>query len=317
MNKKLIAALVWLLATPVAWSQMVGPAITINGVEIPRRTVQAQTDHLVNQRGLGSGGITQPTAYQKIQEEVVEQIVVQELLWQEAQRREFVVSDEEVEATMAQIKSGFDSDMAFEFKIKEGGYTEKTFRENIRQQKSVQRMISEGIASDIEVSDAEVKAFYDENLEQMAIPERVHARHILVKFDKADPASRAAAEDKLAGIMEKLEAGESFAVLAIENSEGPTGAQGGDLGYFGRGQMVKEFDEAAFALAPGEVSGPVETQFGLHLIKVEAHDQAGTAALADVEPQIREYLAQQALYKSVEQLVEDLRADGDIQVNIF
>jgi peptidyl-prolyl cis-trans isomerase C len=317
MLNKGLAGLLLLIFANAAIAQAFGPAVTINGVEVPRTKVQAQADHLINQRGIGSGGITQPSAYRKIQEEVIEQIVVQELLWQEAQRRGTVVGDAEVDEELAKLKSSFDSELAFTFKIEEGGFTEQSFRENIRQQMSVQRMIATDITDGISVEAAEIESFYNENLEQMAVPERVHARHILAKFEAGDDASRAAAEKKLAELAAQVAAGESFALLAIEHSEGPSGQKGGDLGYFERGQMVKAFDEAVFGAEPGSVVGPVETEFGLHLIKVEDHTAPATVPLAEVEPQIREYLQQQTLYSTVEQLVEDLRANGDVQIHLF
>ena len=101
MLKKGLAGLLLVCLATVVNAQGFGPAVTINGVEIPRSKVQAQADHLINQRGIGSGGITQPSAYRKIQEEVIEQIVVQELLWQDAQRRGTVVGDEKVEQEVA------------------------------------------------------------------------------------------------------------------------------------------------------------------------------------------------------------------------
>jgi len=317
MLKKGLAGLLLVFLATAANAQGFGPAVTINGVEIPRAKIQAQTDHLVNQRGLGSGGLTQPSAFRKIQEEIVEQVIVQELLWQEAQRRGAVVSDTEVDQEFARLKSSFDSELAFTFKIEEGGFTEQSFRENIRQQMSVQHMIANDITEGVTVDAAVVETFYNENIEQMAVPERVHARHILVKFESGNDESRAAAENKLAELAAQVEAGESFALLAIEHSEGPSGQKGGDLGYFERGQMVKEFDEAAFGAAPGAVVGPVETQFGLHLIKVEEHTAPGTVPLAEVEPKIREYLQQQTLYSAVAALVEDLRANGDVDIHLW
>ena len=317
MLKKGLAGLLLVFLATAANAQGFGPAVTINGVEIPRAKIQAQTDHLVNQRGLGSGGLTQPSAFRKIQEEIVEQVIVQELLWQEAQRRGAVVSDTEVDQEFARLKSSFDSELAFTFKIEEGGFTEQSFRENIRQQMSVQHMIANDITEGVTVDAAVVETFYNENIEQMAVPERVHARHILVKFESGNDESRAAAENKLAELAAQVEAGESFALLAIEHSEGPSGQKGGDLGYFERGQMVKEFDEAAFGAAPGAVVGPVETQFGLHLIKVEEHTAPGTVPLAEVEPKIREYLQQQTLYSAVEALIEDLRANGDVDIHLW
>ena len=224
---------------------------------------------------------------------------------------------EEVDAEFNGLKGRFDSDLAFRFKIEEGGFTEKTFYENIRQQMSVRRMVDTDIKGAIVIEDADVEDFYKANIDEMAMPERVRARHILVKFDTADAASREAAEKKLADARARVDAGESFALVAIEMSEGPSSAQGGDLGFFARGQMVPAFEEAAFGGEPGSMVGPVETQFGLHLIKVEARSEAGTAAIEDVEAGIREHLAEQALYKGVENLVEELRAKGDVQVHLF
>jgi parvulin-like peptidyl-prolyl isomerase len=301
MLKKGLTGLLLVFVSSAAVSQSFGPAVTINDVEVPRSKVQAQADHLINQRGIGSGGITQPSAYRKIQEEVIEQIVVQD----------------EVDRELDRLKSSFESELAFTFKIEEGGFTEQTFRENIRQQMSVQGMIANDITESITVDATAIETFYNENLEQMAVPERVHARHILVKFESGNDESRAAAEKKLAGLAAQVKAGESFALLAIEHSEGPSGQKGGDLGYFERGQMVQEFDEVAFGAEPGSIVGPVETQFGLHLIKVEEHTAPGTVPLAEVEPQIREYLVQQTLYGTVEQLVEDLRATGDVEVHLW
>ena len=317
MLKKGLAGLLSVFAASAVCAQAFGPALTINGVEVARSKVQAQADHLINQRGVGSGGITQPSAFRKIQEEVIEQIVVQELLWQEAQRRGTVVGDEEVDQELAKLKISFDSELAFAFKIEEGGFTEETFRENIRQQMSVQHMIANDITEGVAVGDTAVETFYNENIEQMAVPERVHARHILVRFEPGDDESRAAAEKKLAGLAAQVQAGESFALLAIEHSEGPSGQKGGDLGYFERGQMVKEFDEVAFTAEAGAVAGPVENQFGLHLIKVEEHTAPGTVPLSEVEPKIREYLQQQTLYSAVEALIEDLRANGDVDIHLW
>ena len=85
-------------------AQVFGPVATVNGVEISRSKLEAQVNHTINQRGMGSGGITQPGTYKTIQQEMLQQLIVQELLWQEAQRRDFVVNDEEVEQQLQKMK---------------------------------------------------------------------------------------------------------------------------------------------------------------------------------------------------------------------
>jgi len=317
MIRRTLLGVLVLLAGLTVNAQGFGPAVTINSVEIARLKVQMQSDHLVNQRGLGSGGITQPSAYRAIQEEIVEQLIVQELLWQEAQRRGIVADDDEVQVQLDKMKGSFENEMAFQFSIKEGGFTEQTFRENIRQQRSVQNMIARDITNSIVIDDAAVEQFYVENMDKMGAEEQIRARHILIKTTGEDAAAKTAAYKKIADVEKRLDAGESFALVAIETSEGPSGSKGGDLGLFGRGQMVAAFEEAAFALQPGEVSGPVETQFGIHLIKLEERVAAETVPLETATPKIREYLAQQALYKAVETLITDLRATGDVQIHLW
>jgi len=317
MNRILSAAIALLLIAGAAAAQMFGPAITINDVEVSRAKVQAQTDHLVNQRGLGSGGLTQPSEYRKIQEEIVEQLVVQELLWQEAQRRGIVVSEDAVDAELEKLKSGFQTDLAFQFRIEEGGYTEETFRENIRQQKSVQKMITDELMPAAEPDEETIRTFYEENIDQMAIPEQVRARHILVKFDANDPASRAAAEERIAKVQSELAGGANFAILATELSEDSSAQSGGDLGWFERGTMVRPFEDAAFALEPGEVSEVIETGFGFHIIRLEDRTEARTATLEETAPQIRAYLGQQNLENAIEALVTKLREEGDVQVHLW
>jgi peptidyl-prolyl cis-trans isomerase C len=318
MKRTALTAAAMLTLAQIATAQMFGPAATVGETEIPRAKVEAQVNHLVNLRGLGSGGITQPSTYRQIQEEVVEQLIVQELLWQEAQRREFVASDEEVDAELSGLKENFDSQQTFEFRIKEGGFTEASFRENIRQQRSVQKMIAGDIIPAIEIDDAEIQAFYDANLDKMQVDEQVRARHILIKLEPdADDAARAEAMAKIQSVQEELDAGASFAIMAIEHSEGPSAPQGGDLGYFGRGQMVPTFEAVAFALEPGDVSGAVETQFGFHLIKVEDHVEKSAVDLDTARPQIENYLGQQKLEESIETLVETLRADNKVEVHLW
>ena len=304
-----------LLAMAYTAEAQISPyAATVNDEGIPWAFLQAQVDHLVNQRGLGSGGMTQPGKYKQIQKEVLDQLIVQKLLWQEAQRRDFVVSDADVDAQLDKMKSGFDTVLAFQFKIKEGGFTEETYREDIRQQRSAQRMVAEGILPTIEISDEEIREFYDANIDKMTMPEQVRARHILAALKSKDEQARTLAQEKIAEVQEALEAGGNFAVLALEHSDGPSATKGGDLGFFGRGQMVPPFEEAAFALQPGEISDVVETQFGFHIIKVEERRDGRTVPVEEASEQIRPYLTQQQLQATVEELIGDLRDEGEVEI---
>jgi len=312
--KRKYVILIILIFTGSVWAQSFGPAVTINGKNISRDKLQAQVDHLINQRGLNSGGITQPALFKQIQQEVVDQLIVQELLWQEAKRRDFIVEDEFVNERLRQMKSGFDTEQAFQFKIQAGGFTEETYREDIRQQVSVQRMISQGIAPSISISDEEVENFYEANMDQMHRPVAVHARHILIKPESAEPEAQQAAKDEAGEILAEIRAGEDFVKLATDRSQAPSAPQGGDLGYFGPGKMVEPFEKAAFALQPGETSEVVQTQFGYHIIRLEDRRGGDTAPVEEVADKIRDYLSHQKLQSEVETLVTTLRNESDVEI---
>lgn len=128
------------------------------------------------------------------------------------------------------------------------------------------------------VTDDEVKARYEQEIKKIPPQEEVHARHILVKT-----------EDEAKAIIKELDAGKDFAELAKAKSSDPNKSEGGDLGYFGKGRMVKEFEDAAFALNKGEYTKtPVKTQFGYHVIKVEDKRVAPPPPLEQVKDQIRQ-----------------------------
>lgn len=149
----------------------------------------------------------------------------------------------------------------------------------------------------VEVSDEEVKTFYDENQAQFKKGETVSAKHILVKT-----------EEECNEILATITSGEkTFEDAAKEYSTCPSGQRGGDLGSFGRGQMVPEFEQAAFDAEIGKVIGPVKTQFGCHLIKVEAKNEAEVASFDEVKDAIRQNLTQQKQGEVYNATVQNLK----------
>ncbi len=138
------------------------------------------------------------------------------------------------------------------------------------------------------VEDAEIAAFYAEHRSEFLEPEKARARHVLLRFSPDDPESKSQAKLTADSVAAMARAGADFAELAAKYSADPgTKDQGGDLGWFGRGRMVKEFEDAVFAAKPGDIVGPVESQFGYHVIKVEGHQPARERPLEEVRDQVR------------------------------
>lgn len=160
------------------------------------------------------------------------------------------------------------------------------------------------------LTDEAMRKVYDEAVKQIGEEQEVHARHILFRAQAGDDKSGKEAEDKVKAAIVRLKKGEDFAKVAGEVTEDPSGkANGGDLGYFTKEQMVPEFSEAAFKLDKGQISDPVKTQFGWHVIKVEDKRVKPAPKFEDVKPQIENYVTR----KAQAELVTKLRADAKIE----
>ncbi|MCL7488016.1 MAG: SurA N-terminal domain-containing protein [Desulfobulbaceae bacterium] len=163
----------------------------------------------------------------------------------------------------------------------------------------------------------ELRARYEANLEKYTTPEQRHARHILFKVDESDDAqTRIDKKNKAEEVLEKARAGQDFAELAKQYSEGPTGPSGGDLGFFNRGAMVKQFDDVVFQMEPGEISEIVETVFGYHIIQLEAIRPKVTREFEDVQDSIAAEM-QKEVVKGVtmdraRQAYEDIIRSGNL-----
>jgi peptidyl-prolyl cis-trans isomerase C len=160
------------------------------------------------------------------------------------------------------------------------------------------------------LTDAEMHKVYDDAVKQMGEEKEVHARHILFRAAAGDEKASKEAEDKVNAVIARLNKGEDFAKLAGELTEDPSGkANGGDLGFFSKEQMVPEFSDTAFGLEPGKISGPVKTQFGWHVIMVEEKRVKPQPKFDDVKPQIEQYVTR----KAQAEMVQKLRAEAKIE----
>ena len=162
------------------------------------------------------------------------------------------------------------------------------------------------------VSDAEKRSYYQQHQDNYRVTERVSVRHILFRASKDDATKIEEAKKKAQDLLKQLKAGASFEELAKKNSEDTANAaNGGDLGFIIRGQTVPPFEQAAFSLAPGAVSEPVQTEFGIHLLKVSTHEQARLKPFDEVQSEIQNLLlddkVQNALSTSAEQVAAEWR----------
>ncbi len=299
-------------AKPEPLSQDKIPAIVakVNGTEIKKEELVKTAEQLHKQ--MMPGAPETADFYRR----VLDNLVSRELLLQEAKAAGITATDAEINKQLADLKAKFPSPEKFQEELKNEGMTEAELTQRARDAFIVQKFVETKIVNGLAVSEAEEKAFYDQNQAQMKRPERVHVRHILVKADKgASDVEKQKAKAKAESLLEKIKAGGDFAKLAEENSDDPgSKVRGGDLGWVPRGQTVAGFEAAAFGLKkPNELSGVVETEYGYHIIQLIEHQDAGVVPFAEVKDKIAEFLKQKVQQEKVQQHLKDLRAKGKVE----
>jgi len=245
-------------------------------------------------------------------------MIEQELVKQAAENEGIAGDPAEVDKQIAELRDVFDTDAQFRMKLEADGYTEETYRRHVQRMAAAKVYLDRIRADASDVRDSEVEQFYEENEDRLTLPEQVRVRHILLTWKPMGTQDdRAAIREQMEPILERARAGEDFAALAREFSEdSATKGNGGDTGFFYRGTMVPAFEQAAFALQPGEVSDPVDTVFGVHIIKLEERQEARLLPLDEVREQLQDYVREEKMEAAVGAKVDELRAAADVQVLI-
>ncbi|MFP4159165.1 MAG: peptidylprolyl isomerase [Desulfobacterales bacterium] len=288
----------------------------VNKTKIPAEDLERKVD-MIRARYAGSGAEISGEQLAQLKRTILDNIIDQEMLYQASREEGIEVDPDEIQQEIDQLMDQFENQEDFRKQMAEMNYSEEALEKEIRQNLAIRKLIDERFASEISVSDDDIKAYYEENQSEFEEPERVHARHILIRSGPDDDdETKEEAKEKLEEVREKLESGEEFSELARQYSEGPTAESGGDLGYFSRGEMVKRFDEAAFGLEAGEVSDIVETRFGYHLIKVEDKKEQGVQPLDDVKGSISENLEREKVMRELEPYLESLKEKYDVEKNL-
>ncbi len=286
----------------------------VNGQPIDRQLYEQQIEAQLQQAQMQGMEIGEQER-QMLEDQILEQLINRELLLQHGQELGIAPSDQEVQQQMEQIRGQFPDQESFEQALAQQNLTEQDLVDDISQQLVLQALFEEEIAGDIAVEEEDLREFYEENPEFFETEDEIRASHILLQSDPEDEEAHDAAREEIEDILRQLEEEDAdFADLAREHSEDGTAEEGGDLGYFGRGQMIPEFEEAAFALEIGEISGVVESQFGFHIIRKTDEREAGTQEFEEVRGQIEQFLAQQQEQQAVESYIDELRQDAEIEI---
>ncbi len=235
-----------------------------------------------------------------LKEMVIESMTTSEVLYQEAKKQNILPTDEEVQEEIDSFNESIKDDTEYQEELKKMGIDDEFLKYQFTRDLVDENLYAKYL-EEIEIPESEMKAYYEDN------KDTVTASHILLKTTDDDgnelsDDKKAELKAKMEEILAKVKAGEDFATLAKEYSECPSASEGGDLGSFGKGQMVKEFEDAAFAMKVGEISDIVETQYGYHIIKVTDKKEE---SYDDMKDEIKSTLASEKYSKYVEKLKKD------------
>ena len=252
----------------------------INDVEITRDEFY---DYLIQQNG----------------PEVLEALILEKMVMMEVEANDVEITEEAIQEELTEMKNSYGGDEAFEEALVYYGFTEESVMNNIRLNLGIEALMEPYI----DITEDEVLQYFISNKEEFDTTEQVNASHILVDT-----------EEEAMDIKQQLDEGGDFAELAAEYSKDPSNAgQGGALGFFGRGQMVAPFEEAAFSMEPGEISEPVQTDFGYHIIRVEEKTEGQEAKLEDVSDEIREILKEEKMNSAYSVWYEEVQEKYEVE----
>ncbi|MDZ4199665.1 MAG: peptidylprolyl isomerase [Kiritimatiellia bacterium] len=288
--------------------------VTVNGDAILQSDVIKAMQGLLRMVGQQIPPDRREQAMQEIQQRAIDNLIANRLLLSEARQQKITVPAEQVQQEIAQLETRLPTGRKLDEELQAQGVTRAELTREIEGNLKINQLLQKNVGILPPVEDAEIQAFYDGNPDKFLAPETASAHHILLKTEATDSEAvkrkKKAEAEALARI---LKDGGDFEQLAKSRSECPSRERGGDLGSFGRGQMVPEFEKAAFSQPIGEVGSVVETQFGYHVIRVDKREPARKIDIADVREQVRQFLANQRQQQAVGHFIRTLRDKATLE----
>ena len=291
------------------------PVATIDGKAIPYSVLRVTAQSHPAFRTYASLGKTPDAKMVSSIESMVLYDLVNRALLKNAALKSGALSETDARAQVAaKLSESYPDRKQLDEGLKKLGISYEQFETNFVDDAILRAYVQKSIVPTLGITDTDVTAELSKNAEHYKPKKQVRARHILVKTEEGKPESDAAGKKKIDELLAKTRApGADFAEIAKANSDCPSSAQGGDLGFFSSGMMVKPFEDAAFSLPAGKISEPVKTQFGYHIIKVE---EVKEPKADDSKNLARQAVEQQRVGQALEKKITELRASSAIKISL-
>lgn len=290
-----------------------GVAVTVNGVAVMETDIEADIKKMTAQA---------PPAYveqnkEQIRRQVLDRAIAIQLIGEKAKAAKITVTEEDIRAQVSEIAAQQGMSLEnFKKMLQSRGMDYDEWEQQVQWGVMLGKLVEADFGDQLKITDTDANNFYSANIKQFDTPEQVKASHILIKpvtDPNVDPnEAKAEALAKAQDLLKQVKEGADFAELAMANSDCPSKAKGGDLGYFGRGGMAPPFEKTAFALKVNEVGDVVLTQFGYHIIKVTDKKEASRKTFEQAKEEIVRMLKQRKQGEFFKKYLEQLKIAAKI-----
>jgi len=291
------------------------PQITVNGHTIAEDSIVFELTRLVQFYSQHMPEDQVRAQLPMLQQRAIDQAIGSRLLFEEAHRRDLEVTDEEVAKRLEEMVERSGGRDQFDALLARQKLTEDTLREQIRRGRRVDKLVEQVVADAPAPTDADIRAHFDAHRDEYNRPERVLAQHILITPAGDSPSARQEARERIGHIRQRVLDGADFSDMASDNSDCPSGREGGSLGWFSRGMMVEAFEQAAFSLEKGGLSDIIETRFGFHLIYKTDHEPGRPAEFEEARDSICDFLGHVARGELLTAFVNELRSKARVEID--
>ena len=248
---------------------------------------------------------------------LLEEMIDRKLQLAEAKQAGIRVSDKEIEQTVADImnRNSLDANR-FEAELAKEGLTLKQYKDELKEQLTISRVFNERVRSGLSVDEKEVRSYYEQHIDQFTLPEEIRVRHIFIKIPQnSTPAELRAAEQKAKNIYDRARTGDDFIQLVQEFSELDTASRDGDLGFIQRENALPVIAEASRSLKPGDLAGPLKTEAGYHIIRLE-DIRNPIQPFEQAKQEVMKMLYQEKMENKYREWLQALRNDSHIEVRL-
>ena len=293
-----------------------GPVAIVEGEEIPRAAFNRAYRQTLERYGRANREV-KPALRERLTDNIVGRLVDQAIVDRQARTMGITLDAEVVSQKWATHKTRYGSDEAFRAFLERAGTSEADLQERFRDN-LLREALFAAVARDVDLSGQEVRDFYDKNRARYEQPEMVRARHILIRVPQGADEETVQQKRKQARKIRAQAArkGADFSALAAKFGEDPTKDRGGDLGWFPRGRMVKAFEDVVWKLKKGQISKPVKTQFGFHIIEKLERRKASTRSFEEVHEQIEQALIARKRNEMIRSSFDTWKKEADVEIRL-